>query len=172
MPLGRAFRSWTTRLLLVAIGVLGTYLLAFEGRGRINLDYEELDLAGIDIAIEQAKIPKIVTYQPPDAESMAKGAEDKADTADDGVHVRKKNISRTLKYHKIWSFANAVINIHEMFPDTPDVEVVLDAMRTAQIVNVDKFDMKDEESGTSEKWLLHLEGGQKAVMKIEWWVYM
>lgn len=42
-------------------------------------------------------------------------------------------------------------------------------MRTAPIVNVESFDIEDESSGTSEKWLIHLEGGQRAVMKIQWY---
>ena len=61
-----------------------------------------------------------------------------------------------------------VINMHELFSDTPDVEGVLTALATARIVHVDVLNPGLFVSGTSEKWIVTLEGGQKAMMKIGW----
>ena len=58
--------------------------------------------------------------------------------------------------------------MHELFSDTPDVDVVLSSLATAKIVHVDVLDPEEYESGTSEKWVVTLEGGQKAMMKLSW----
>ncbi|KAK2174925.1 hypothetical protein NP493_767g01026 [Ridgeia piscesae] len=49
-----------------------------------------------------------------------------------------------------------------------DVDLVVDAMVRAQIVSVEAVDTQQYEGGTSEKWIVHLEGGQKAMMKLMW----
>ena len=33
---------------------------------------------------------------------------------------------RRLKYHRVWQWADKAINNHELFPDTPDVDTVLE----------------------------------------------
>ena len=75
---------------------------------------------------------------------------------------------------QIWVWANASVNYHELFPDTPDVDLVLDALRTAPITKVEalgpaKDHTKEQyELGTAEKWLVTLEGGQQALVKLAW----
>ena len=59
-------------------------------------------------------------------------------------------------------------NSHELFADTPDVEAVLTALAEARIVHVGVLDPEEYESGTSEKWVVTLEGGQRAMMKLHW----
>ena len=61
-----------------------------------------------------------------------------------------------------------VTDSHELFPDTEGVEEVVRSLATARIVYADVFDMTEYESGTSEKWAIILEGGQKAMMKLVW----
>ena len=39
---------------------------------------------------------------------------------------------------------------------------------TAPIVSVEVLDLDEYESGTAEKWVATLEGGQKAMIKIIW----
>ena len=56
-----------------------------------------------------------------------------------------------------------------MFSDGDDVLEVLEALHTAPIVYVDVHDVGSYESGTSEKWVITLLGGQKAMMKLIWY---
>ncbi|CAH1799751.1 unnamed protein product [Owenia fusiformis] len=69
------------------------------------------------------------------------------------------------KYHNIWMWANKNINSDELYPDSPEVDGVLDALHKAPIVKVDILDLDNFEAGTSGKWILTLAGGQKAVFK-------
>jgi len=57
-----------------------------------------------------------------------------------------------------------------MWPDTPEVDAILAALALAPIVGVDLLDIGEYESGTADKWVVTLNGGQKAVMKIVWLV--
>jgi len=59
-----------------------------------------------------------------------------------------------------------------MWPDTPEVDAILAALAHAPIVGIDLLDIGDYESGTADKWIVTLDGGQKAVMKLLWSVYM
>jgi len=56
-----------------------------------------------------------------------------------------------------------------MWPDTTEVDVILSALAHAPIVGVDVLDIGEYESGTADKWIVTLDGGQKAVMKIVWY---
>ena len=62
--------------------------------------------------------------------------------------------------------ADRLIDYHEMLPDTPEVDAILTALAHAPIVGVDLLDIGEYESGTADKWIVTLDGGQKAVMKI------
>ena len=49
------------------------------------------------------------------------------------------------------------------------IDDVVNALATARIVHVDQLGKEETyEGGTAEKWIVTLEGGQKAAMKIEW----
>ena len=61
--------------------------------------------------------------------------------------------------------ANSLMTVDHLWHEGPEVDQILEALRTAPIVNVDVID-----SGTSEKWVVMLEGGQKAMMKLVWYV--
>ncbi|ELU12693.1 hypothetical protein CAPTEDRAFT_129802 [Capitella teleta] len=78
-------------------------------------------------------------------------------------------VQRALRFHQIWSWADDVINRSELFQESPEVEEVIKALAEARIVHVETLNLGEFESGTSEKWLVTLEGGQKAIMKILWW---
>ena len=45
---------------------------------------------------------------------------------------------------------------------------VSQALATAPIVSVEALETEDYESGTAEKWIAVLEGGQKAMIKLDW----
>lgn len=110
-----------SKLLIICLLVIAVYLfIADNSETNNDLLYDEQIL---ETEIRNAKAAKIVTYQPPH-EAEALEVQQKLEPKQASSHQKEK-ISRTLKYHKIWQWANAVINIHELFPDTPDVEVVL-----------------------------------------------
>ena len=82
---------------------------------------------------------------------------------------RDAEFEEWMRYHRIWQWAADAISPTELWPDVPEVDEVLHALETARIVNVDVLDIGGYESGTSEKWVIMLEGGQKAMMKLIWW---
>ena len=83
-----------------------------------------------------------------------------------------KDRQATMQHHRTWMWAEQAITKNELFPDNiDDIDLVLDALMRAKIVSVDSFNTEQYESGTSEKWVIHLEGGQKAMMKLRWYVH-
>ena len=75
---------------------------------------------------------------------------------------------RRKQYQSIWQWAADAISAQELFPDVPEVDEVLRALEMARIVSVDVLDIGTYESGTTHKWVVMLEGGQKAMMKLVW----
>ena len=90
----------------------------------------------------------------------------------DVTNTHEEEIKRTKMYHDIWIEADRIINNREIFQENSHVDKVLGAMRTARIVHIEVLDLGDYESGTSEKWVGVLEGGQKVMIKLLWpgWV--
>ena len=62
------------------------------------------------------------------------------------------------------------LNCLQIFGEGDDVLQILEALHTAPIVSVDVHDVGAYESGTSEKWVVTLLGGQKTMMKLIWLV--
>jgi len=73
---------------------------------------------------------------------------------------------KSVQYHAVWTAADRLISRRQMWPDTPEVDAILEALAHAPIVGVDLLDIGEYESGTADKWIATLDGGQKAVMKI------
>ena len=46
---------------------------------------------------------------------------------------------RRLKYHRVWQWADRAITNHELFPDTPDVDTVLEVRPLTHLVIHLKF---------------------------------
>ena len=44
----------------------------------------------------------------------------------DEESIEKYESRRKLKYHRVWQWADKAINNRELFPDTPDVDTVLE----------------------------------------------
>ena len=86
----------------------------------------------------------------------------------DVTNTHEEEIKRTKMYHDIWIEADRIINNREIFQENSHVDKVLGAMRTARIVHIEVLDLGDYESGTSEKWVGVLEGGQKVMIKLLW----
>ena len=61
-----------------------------------------------------------------------------------------------------WSSIRQLIKGDTLYPEDFDVTAVIKALRHAKIVHADVF-----HRATSLKWLLTLEGGQKAIFKIK-----
>jgi hypothetical protein len=81
--------------------------------------------------------------------------------------------SNAAKFHRVWTMADRLIDQKGLWPsgdDRPEVTAILEAMSVAPIVGVDILDIGDYESGTADKWIATLAGGQKVVMKLNWYV--
>ncbi len=158
-------RSLQTTMLAAGIVMLATYLLLFDRSSQLSDKDIVVDIAALERELENDKYIDSVTYKPPKADSI-----DQNPSPNNQHQILGDTYARTMKFHKIWAYANKAINIHELFADTPDVETVLEALATARIVSVDILDVDEDsyESGTAAKWVVVLEGGQKAMMKLVW----
>ena len=61
-----------------------------------------------------------------------------------------------------WGSVRQLVKGDTLYPEEFDVSTVIKALRNAKIVHADVF-----QHATSLKWLLTLEGGQKAIFKIK-----
>jgi len=64
--------------------------------------------------------------------------------------------------------AEGLIDRHQMWPDTREVDMIMHVLAHAPIIGVELLDTDEYESGTADKWIVTLDGRQKAVMKITW----
>ena len=132
-----------------------------------------IDLEEIEQELENGNPVRIVdTYKSPIDSKLFDDVpvRDRLDVRYSRNFQFESDLARAYKYHKVWDWADSVISQKELFPEAPEVDAVISALSHARIVNVDILDIGDYESGTSEKWLVTLEGGQKAMMKLVWWV--
>jgi len=164
--------SWTrmlysrTNLLLLCIVSLGSYLLLVDQSSRKTNPDEFIDMAELDAEVDRGNPVRIVSY----IEVMQNYQENKSS---ENLYISNRGRYRpeTLQYHRTWVWADKAIGRNELFADSKeDVDLVVDAMVRAQIVSVEAVDTQQYEGGTSEKWIVHLEGGQKAMMKLMWCV--
>ena len=153
-----------TNLLLLCVVSLGTYLLFIDQSSHAHNPDEFISMDELEAELGQGNPVKIVSY----LEVMRSFPQNKSGLlyTDSG-----RDRANTLQYHRIWLWAEQAITRDELFADSKeDVDMVTDALMRAQIVSVESLDAEKYESGTSEKWVVHLEGGQKAMMKLVWCV--
>ena len=74
-----------------------------------------------------------------------------------------------LSLNETWMLADSLISRRELFPDNDTViRLIMNALEKAKILKMTWLDKEGYEQGTANKWLLELEGGQKAMMKFVW----
>lgn len=78
--------------------------------------------------------------------------------------------SNAVKFHRVWTMADRLINRKGLWSagDERQVDAILEAMSLAPISGVDQLDIGEYVSGTADKWLVTLVGGQKVVLKLVW----
>ena len=123
---------------------------------------DTIDWAEIEQELDSANPVQIVSYKSPLDETIfqPRDIEPTSPTPLSRIH------SGALRYNRIWTAADRLIDRDQMWPDTPEVDAILTALAHAPIVGVDILDIGEYESGTADKWIVTLDGGQKAVMKI------
>ena len=124
---------------------------------------DTIDWAEIEQELDSANPVRIVSYKSPLDETIFEPR------VDDPTLPTTSPRSAAARYHRIWTAADHLIDRRQMWPDTTEVDVILSALAHAPIVGVDVLDIGEYESGTADKWIVTLDGGQKAVMKIVWY---
>lgn len=149
--------------LFAAILVLGAYALVFDTHDDVTGSVDDtIDWVELEQELDSSNPVHIVSYKSPLDETIFQPHDDEHTTHATPPARHPKSV----QYHRVWMAANRLIDRHQMWPDTPEVDAILDAMAHAPIVGVDLLDFGDYESGTADKWIVTLDGGQKAVMKI------
>ena len=184
-----------TNILLAAIATFAVYALFIEPRhrGNIAFDIDNLDLADLEQELDSFNPVHLVEYRSPLDENIFRPRPDFAaadirrndvipdkmfsgrfnDLSVDLEDLPKSASSNAGRFHRVWTMADRLIDRHGLWPsgeDRPEVTAMLHAMAIAPIVGVDILDIGDYESGTADKWIATLIGGQKVVMKLDWLV--
>lgn len=162
---GLYFQRYGLHVLLLAIIWLGLYMLLVEPTTTDLLNEKHVDLTGLLATLEHDKHKiQVVEYQPINYEIMVRQQLFLTTTKVTFVDKQERE-----KYYKdIWEKAKNSMTKDELFPESDLTDTVLSAMATARLTNISKIDLGYYESGTSVKWLVELEGGQRAVMKMMW----
>lgn len=123
---------------------------------------DTIDWAEIEQELDSSNPVHVVTYKSPLDQSIF------LPIADDSVPLSTplRRHPKDVQYYGVWMVADRLIDHNRMWPDTPEVDAVLEALAHAPIVGVDLLDIGEYESGTADKWIVTLDGRQKAVMKI------
>lgn len=155
-----------THFLLACVMILGFYMLLFESSQERPLSIDSraeaiytMDEYHVERALNNSHKVEEVEYVPP-FKGILKPLNEKQD--EDQFEKQKQH------YHRLWMWADSKINGYQMFDDNDDVLQILEALHSAPIVSADVYDVGTYESGTSEKWVITLLGGQKAMMKLIW----
>jgi len=185
-----------TNVLLTAIVAFVIYAFCFEPRQRGNAtwDIDDLDITDLEQELDSYNPVHMVEYRSPldenifrprtdlAAADMRRNNDVMADTIFSGrfndLKVDLEDLptgasSNAARFHRVWTMADRLIDRHGLWPsgdDRPEVKAMLEAMAIAPIVGVDVLDIGDYESGTADKWIATLIGGQKVVMKVVWLV--
>ena len=160
----RAWRrlvSSPTNILLLFTVVFGLYVLLYDQPASgDDLRLPQVDVEQIEREADVGKPVVEVSYDEMFNRSL------KRDAAND---ARPPGDQSSNSYRRVWEKVDKAIRRSELFADGAFVDEVLHAMEQAKVVKVELLTkMADYESGTSEKWVATLEGGQKAMMKIVW----
>ncbi|ESN90529.1 hypothetical protein HELRODRAFT_108618, partial [Helobdella robusta] len=183
-----------TGVLLVMVVCILTYSMVIDFKGNIDLD-DFIDYEEIEQEMESYNPVQIVKYKSPIDERlfipwppgvsynefefkhsknlnmlMGRQLEDgDRQSKYQTCHNAKQSNERTKRFNQIWESADRMISRQGLWdPESAIYRDVLDALATACIVNVEVLDREEYESGTGDKWVVTLEGGQKAMLKIVW----
>ena len=124
---------------------------------------DTIDWVELEQELDSSNPVHIVSYKSPLDEAIFQPREEDDRAPHNAPPPRHP---KSVQYHGVWMAADRLIDRHRMWPDTPEVDAILDALAQAPIVGVDQLDIGEYESGTADKWIVTLDGGQKAVMKI------
>ena len=125
---------------------------------------DTIDWSELEQELDSSNPVHIVSYQSPLDQTIFEPREDDRAAAYSPPPAARH--PKSAEYHRVWVAADRLIDRHEMWPDAPEVDAVLAALAHAPIVDVDLLDIGEYESGTADKWIVTLDGGQRAVMKI------
>lgn len=168
---------WRTNILLGCILTLATYMFFFDNHATSTLDGLDdlVDLAELEQEIDSGNPVRIVSYKSPLDEDLfrpwTEGPKGATGWFNPAVETVESPASRAARYHAIWAKADRMVTRKRLWQDTKEVDEVVKALATARIVSVDVLDIGEYESGTAEKWVVSLEGGQKAAVKVIWSVF-
>lgn len=125
-------------------------------------------IANLEAEIEHPKHAKIIAYKHRPRKESPELA-DKEQKLNHPLNIVTQQKKLNEHFREIWLWADSKINRDNLIPgDEGGVDVVLNALATAPITHVGVLDIGDYESGTSQKWIVFLEGGQQAMLKIIW----
>lgn len=180
-----------TNILLAAIASFAVYTLLFEPRRHRGdesvIDVDDLDMVELEEELDCFNPVHLVEYRSPLDENIFRPRADLRRHVDDDKTIRPADVfelnigledlptgasSSAVKFHRVWTMADRLIDRNGLWPlgdDRPEVAAILEAMSLAPIVGVDVLDIGDYESGTADKWIATLTGGQKVVMKMIWY---
>jgi len=125
---------------------------------------DTIDWSDLEQELDSSNPVHVVSYKSPLDQSIFQLRQD--DTTFPTPPARVHPLSA--RYQRVWETADRLVSADRMWPDTAEVDAILEAMARAPIVAVDLLDIGEYESGTADKWIVTLDGGQKAVMKIVW----
>lgn len=166
--LGRCLMRWRRYLMMSCILSLTIYLVFLDPSGSVNIPEGAINMDELEQELEIGRPVRYVSYKSPLSNHIySRPWSNKSGYVTE--HVNNKHaVSRMIQYSRLWTWADSVVTREELFPEAPMVDDVIQALATAPIVHVDVLQTGDYESGTSEKWVVTLDGGQKAMMKIVW----
>jgi len=166
--LGRCMMRWRRYVMMSCVLTLAIYLIFMDPSGSVNIPEDAIDMDELEQQLEIGRPVRYVSYKSPLSDRIyAKPTSNKSGFTY-REHNSKLGISGIIRYSKLWAWANSVVTHDELFPEEQMVDDVTAALHTAPIVHVDVMGSDNYESGTSEKWVVTLAGGQKAVLKIVW----
>ncbi|CAD5119001.1 DgyrCDS7657 [Dimorphilus gyrociliatus] len=159
-------RNYLTNSVLLFLCVLAFIYVVLMRKPSLNNSPFD-DITNFEAEIENPKHARVVAYKHRNRIEDKKLTE--TTSIDESVAppiAEKKNVEH---YREIWLWADAKITRDDLIPgDEAGVDVVLNALATAPITHVGLLDIGSYESGTSQKWIIFLEGGQQAMMKLVW----
>ena len=161
---------WKVKVGVVALILIAAYVLIlpnFHHKPVVPVE-DYIDMNEVERQADEDKPVKVISYKEiiEKYDNNVNAPLGKSSRGED--RDTRMPYGNTMELHKVWAWVDKVIHRFELFPNTKDVDRVLKAMTTAKIVHVDILDIGIYESGTSEKWAIMLEGGQRAMMKLIW----
>lgn len=164
--------KWRTNFLLFCIATLATYMF-FDVHSPDPYSVDELDdtldMAELEQEVDSGNPVRIVSYKSPLDEDLLFRPRKHAAAPPSVVHpYMESTADRAARYHAIWEKADRMVSNKQLWKESPAADEIIGALATARIVSVDVLDIGEYESGTAEKWVVTLEGGQKAAVKVVW----